>query len=442
MFSGDHDAPSHAPPDGAAARVILGLRTRLASIPRARLVFHLVLVLAICLIAVRLYLFAVKDSFVLTTVNGRWSVLDWLISYQGGFVRRGLPGEIFFWLSDLTGLEPQVFAYITYMAVSAVMLGLMYALFVRVPDATPALALIFAPFMMSFDALTLGAGGRKDGLLLCMIAALALAHAWRSKRQSNGLRPVEIALLAFPLLVLSHEALFLFFPYILAFAWLEQDWPQRMMRVIGFGSLSVVAFIAAVAFHGSPEVVQTLCADLGRHTPSLTDLQAVCLEDSPIKALQWSPGDALELLKVKFANEMVPSVPLALFLIVLAFLPIVPELTRPTPVAQHVLRVLVIATVAGLVLSAPLYFVAVDWGRWMRLHAAIIGMIAIAGLCRIQQTAGPGGPTRAPFLNSRLYVGLVAAYALTWSLSHIGRLIEGGIAGDVVGKVFHVLVHS
>ena len=44
--------------------------------------------------------------------HNRWSIGDWLINYQGGFVRRGLSGELFYTLSQITHINPGFFAFL------------------------------------------------------------------------------------------------------------------------------------------------------------------------------------------------------------------------------------------------------------------------------------------------------------------------------------------
>ena len=47
--------------------------------------------------------------------NAHYEVQDWLINYQGGFVRRGIPGELFYQLYNFTGIHPgwMVFIFVS-----------------------------------------------------------------------------------------------------------------------------------------------------------------------------------------------------------------------------------------------------------------------------------------------------------------------------------------
>ena len=56
----------------------------------------------ICLIVLGIPLNLYKNRF----YDNSWTVGEWLISYAGGFVRRGLPGEIIHYISTTYSISP------------------------------------------------------------------------------------------------------------------------------------------------------------------------------------------------------------------------------------------------------------------------------------------------------------------------------------------------
>ena len=58
--------------------------------------FSLIIIFGSCLIL------AANNSY----VNDSWTIGEWLINYQGGFVRRGLLGEVIFLISDSLSITP------------------------------------------------------------------------------------------------------------------------------------------------------------------------------------------------------------------------------------------------------------------------------------------------------------------------------------------------
>ena len=41
-----------------------------------------------------------------SSYDNSWTIGEWLISYAGGFVRRGLPGELIHIISEFFGISP------------------------------------------------------------------------------------------------------------------------------------------------------------------------------------------------------------------------------------------------------------------------------------------------------------------------------------------------
>lgn len=60
------------------------------------------------------------NGLIVERVSRNWIISSWLINYQGGFVRRGLPGEIFYLLSRLTHVTPVFYVVGTYLSLYAV----------------------------------------------------------------------------------------------------------------------------------------------------------------------------------------------------------------------------------------------------------------------------------------------------------------------------------
>jgi len=59
-----------------------------------------------------LFMIILLDKFIRQIVGGvskeSWNITEWLINYQGGFVRRGLMGEVIFVFYNYFGLSPYI----------------------------------------------------------------------------------------------------------------------------------------------------------------------------------------------------------------------------------------------------------------------------------------------------------------------------------------------
>ncbi len=179
-----------------------------------------------------------------------WIIGDWLINYQGGFVRRGLPGTFFYLLSDL-GKNPGWWAAWGIFGVYVLFLGYVYLHLRAQGSLTPYYLLLWSPALFWFPVWDRIGGYRKEILLFALLAWLTYQV---STRPHHCRRHLTLALALAPLLVLSHEALLAYLPYLLMVAgWCEKKgylttWPKMWLL---FGLLTLLAFGASSLFHGS-----------------------------------------------------------------------------------------------------------------------------------------------------------------------------------------------
>ncbi len=116
---------------------------------------------------------------VLTAINGYRSVVvdqhgfhlfDWLISYDGGFVRRGLTGEVLLGLDRFTFLDAPLTVFAVQLVAYALLLHGAYLLAVRsVPTAALVLMLV-SPAVFTFQLFDVAGGYRKEVLALALVA--------------------------------------------------------------------------------------------------------------------------------------------------------------------------------------------------------------------------------------------------------------------------------
>ena len=90
---------------------------------------------------------------------------DWLINYQGGFIRRGLPGEFFYQLYNLTNIPLDLIVFIS--------VSLMYVFFAvnfieivsKIKLNFLNLLIIFSPLSFLYPVMEQKVSGRKDELI-------------------------------------------------------------------------------------------------------------------------------------------------------------------------------------------------------------------------------------------------------------------------------------
>jgi hypothetical protein len=135
-----------------------------------------------------------------------WTISDWLINYtDGGFKRRGLLGDVFFYIQDITGLKLQFQIFILQIVGLS---GILYGTFLYLKKYKVDLfylSIMASPYILLFPALTVRNAGRREIILILIM--LWYSFAKRSKL-NDGLLWVFYIIFLF-----IHEAGFFSFPF-------------------------------------------------------------------------------------------------------------------------------------------------------------------------------------------------------------------------------------
>ncbi len=134
----------------------------------------------------------------LSTSSGALSTYEFsefLINFQGGFVRRGLLGEILFWFTSTTGINPQI----TISIICALFyIGVTWFFFVKFKERGYRWWLLLSPFMCGFVVYVI----RKDFILYAVV--IGMMYLIRDGSPALWKRIVALFLASFGLML--HEA--------------------------------------------------------------------------------------------------------------------------------------------------------------------------------------------------------------------------------------------
>jgi hypothetical protein len=313
---------------------------------------------------------------------------DWTISYAGGFVRRGLSGSLLAGLfSDPADTLIGLWFIQTTLYATVFGVAILWAL--RLP--TPSL---FAPLLLSPAFLLFGLNdfsGTQRKEVLVFAGLFLLGESVRSGRFVMGATWAAGAL--FTVGVFSHEAnALLVVPFLLLLR--ESSRLQQMTdraRDLASGlflGASGVSLISAILFPGTLEQQQLICSDLLARgfDPNLCEGSLSYIgsatSDQVLRTVNRLPQYLLFLLPATFA-----ALPFRLY-----------------PWARENKRVLLLAILP----LAPLFFIALDWGRWIMMATVTATVLTVVGSERMPQPA--------------VSVSLPALLLFTtaWSVPHFG----------------------
>ena len=140
------------------------------------------------------------------------AMTEWVINYQGGFVRRGFLGEIIFQISNLFNLNLRFSFLILQSFLYTYYYILIYNLLKNIRPNYFILLSIFSPIFILFPIAELEALGRKE--ILIFIALIVSINLY-FKYLNNNLLVIFISIV-FPILILIYEASIFysfFFPF-------------------------------------------------------------------------------------------------------------------------------------------------------------------------------------------------------------------------------------
>lgn len=295
-----------------------------------------------------------------------WKQGDWLINNAGGLTRRGPFGSTIISISDLTSLSPLLLVSVFQIAFLAVLFLTFRRLALEIRNPKLSLVLISSPaiFTMFWVADPQGSV-RKELIAFSGISLYALGLL----REKWPLLWVGAAV--FCLSTLSHEAMVLFTPMLVALFVLSRLQKTSAVRAHALGAIAITLAFSSVALLFALRNSGT--ADISAICATLTDRglsESICGG-----AIAWLSYDSAYGFQAVTSRLGVRS--LGGFLV--AYLAALAPLLYIVWLSE---KRLVVG--AALILSAlpfaPLYVVAVDWGRWMSFHifsATIFSVLAI-----------------------------------------------------------------
>lgn len=284
---------------------------------------------------------------------------DWLINYAAGPVRRGLVGEILFYISNF-GLPLKWLVFFTQVSFYFLIFILVQKIYLMRERGSEWLLLLFSPAFIFFAFYDFQGGFRKEIIVFLSFLVLALSYA----RQNVDSKTIIVSYALFLLAVFSHElAAFTlpFFGYIFFNSFRSGKVSRRtaLIAMLLFSVTALLSLLFAQAFPGGELVKRQICNSVVEKGFS----RYIC--DG---AIQWIGFDAKYALQTTF--DYVQKYFLVYpFLLLLATLPLL--------LSAWAKRNLVFLLV-GFCFLCPLFVVATDWGRWTHIYFFFVFVLILS----------------------------------------------------------------
>ncbi len=336
-----------------------------------------------------------------------WLLGEWFINYQGGFVRRGLIGEILWQISHWLALDIIKLTIITQITTIIIFVVLVYLL-IHQTDASPStVILLFSPAFLLFMIFTWPhLGVRKEvlfGILLCL-QLLVL----RKSTLSSIILPLLTGIGAV-LVILSHEMLVLYLPYLLMATVSHEQGFGRLSRMTSLALLPAIIIAGMIirAPQADPATINAICASLQ------TAMPRDCTEPNALGSITFLGATTQQGMQFTRSYTTAETTTVYLVTGLLSAVPIIVTITTYR-LWQYLSRN-ALAFIGGLwglslIATAPLFIVAADYGRFINIHVTCTTLI-LAQLIYKQCATFPPALRN----NTALWIGSML-FIVSWQL--------------------------
>ena len=327
---------------------------------------------------------------------------DWLVSYEAGFVRRGLPGSPILALTTLLALPPEQVVF----WIQAVLYTLLSCLLVMLARGKRLnvwfLAFLFSPAGLLFALYDPAVAGRKDVFFFVVFAFYAW---WLPRPERRWTHVAAFALGAAT--TLTHELFFFFTPYLFLHASADSGDAVTLRRVLPELSLFGGSLVALV-------LASTIGADL-RGEAQCAVLLGRGFDEQLCEGILRYPlvtmRDGAEAVATAIERlDYLRVYPAALALAALPLLPLF-GLMRRRP------RWLLPGIALAFAFTLPMFAIALDWGRLINIHVMALAVLIVAFV--LEDRSAPGSVFGVG--NRWLRMAALAAvflYLSAWSIRH------------------------
>lgn len=281
---------------------------------------------------------------------------DWLINYQGGFIRRGLPGEFFFQLYKLINIPLDLIVFIS--------VSLMYVFFAvnfikivsKIKFNFLNLLIIFSPLSFLYPVMEQKVSGRKDIIFLFLVVLLTTFLEKIKFKYQKYIIIFFVLISAF-----SHTGFVVFTP-IFFLIFIISNYKNSLSKI--FKELIIISFfsiipIILVLFNTSidNQSILKICDSVKSFLPN-------CGQDDYIETVNWSLKYAIELNDKLWIKDNYAIFYTLTFLFANAPLIYAFYKSKFNEKYSFMLNPIFIFVFLNL-MTFPIYFVGVDYGRYM-----------------------------------------------------------------------------
>ena len=356
-------------------------------------ILGLISLLALCAV---LYLYFLRINEIQVSFKDHgWIMGDWLINYTNGLVRRGLFGEIAMQIHRWFGTSPVDVVLASKYIAYAVLCGSILLLAIVKGIGFIEVLLLISPWALMFDLNDPGGSGRKEILLFASVTFFAFLQVFSKLPSKSILKRWDFYYLIIVMIVMAftHEGLIFFFPFFYLPFYLKRGFNKSDFLIFFIPYLISLLVLAVlyVFFKGNKETADAICASLN---PWSVNGSLGC--------------DAIHILAGKHPKAHIGFIKSFTPLLLLTMIPIYCYGRWVAGLTKHHL---LLAMMLTMVLTIPLYGIAIDWGRWIHIS----GLLFFITFFSLKVSSAP---RKYSLVTVMLIVCLAVPYNFYWRIPH------------------------
>lgn len=336
-----------------------------------------------------------------------YKIGDWLINYQGGGIRRGFLGEFIYQLSVFTNISPGFYVFIIQSLLYFIFLYCSYLLLKRQEKLLPFSILILSPFIFTFQVNDLLGGYRKEIIYIAILAFITWSANFKSQKTFE--RIFYSTLLLYPLVILTHEMLAIYLPYIILIYILNTRISPRKLFFIFLALIpSLISFLYTILNPGNEYQVGKILASFEQLGYSIDSTGAV---EWLRKGSSHGISQVIQNIDQNYYILYLINISIAM----IAFKPF--SKTIEKILVNRLSLLLILSSMIG---SLALFIVAVDWGRFIYIHLVSFFFMLFTPFSEKQDD-------QEFFLNKlgkKPLIAFFTAYSLLWHIPHAGSVFK------------------
>ena len=194
-------------------------------------------------------------------VGNNWTISEWLINYQGGFTRRGLLGDLAFYLGGFFDVKIRFAIFLLQSLFYFIFIILTFNFFKKIKINSLSRLSIYVPIFLLFPLAKLDGLGRKEtAIYIMLIIFLNLASNNFNKKYCNF-----FTFFILPISFFIYEPIIFFFPFIIFILFLKnnnQNIIKRFTKVFLIILPSIIIFLFVITNPISEENNEKMCLSL------------------------------------------------------------------------------------------------------------------------------------------------------------------------------------